>query len=119
MGGWNGMDAVGHGGHDAGPVGPAAGGWPARWLRPGRIAWATFLLIWGGLVLVGAPIDLAMLPAAVCAGVNLALLRMDERLLRPRVPDTVPAAWSGIGPVGEDGPRGHLHDPDERHDEDR
>ena len=118
MAGGNGMEAAAHG-DDGGPVGPARRGWPARCLRPGRVAWAIFLLVWGGLVLVGAPIDLAMLPAAVCAGVNLALLRMDERLLRPHVPDTVPAAWSGIGPAGEGGSQDRRRDPDERHDEDR
>ena len=72
------------------------GAMSARWWRPGRVAWATFLTIWGGLSLVGAPIDLSMIPAAICAGVNLALLRMDERLLRVEVPDTVPAEWSGV-----------------------
>ncbi len=76
--------------------------WPASWLRPGRVAWATFLVIWGGLVLVGAPADLAMLPAAGCAVVNLVLLRMDERLLGPEVPDTVPASWSGIADDASD-----------------
>jgi len=68
----------------------------ARWLRPGRVAWVTFLTIWGGLSAIGAPSDLAMIPAAVCAGTNLALLRMDERLTRVEVPDTVPAEWSGV-----------------------
>ena len=68
----------------------------ARWWRPGRVAWATFLIIWGGLSAIGAPIDLAMIPAAACAGINLALLRMDERLTRVEVPDTVPAEWSGV-----------------------
>jgi hypothetical protein len=66
-----------------------------RW-RPGRVAWATFVTIWGGLSAMGAPIDLAMIPAAVCAGINLALLRMDERLTCVEVPDTVPAEWSGV-----------------------
>lgn len=69
--------------------------WP-RWWRPGRVAWISFLTVWGGLAAIGAPIDLAMIPAAVCAGINLALLRMDERLTRVEVPDTVPAEWSGI-----------------------
>ncbi len=69
----------------------------ARWWRPGRVAWVTFLSIWVGLSAIGAPIDLAMIPAAVCTGINLALLRMDERLTRVEVPDTVPAEWSGVG----------------------
>ena len=68
----------------------------ARWWRPGRVAWITFLAIWGGLSVLGAPVDLAMTPAAVCAGINLGLLRMDERLTRVEVPDTVPAEWSGV-----------------------
>ena len=68
----------------------------AKWLRPGRMAWLTFLVIWGGLSAAGAPMDLAMIPAAVSAGSTLALLRMDERLVRVEVPDTVPAEWSGV-----------------------
>lgn len=74
--------------------GDRVAGHAARWLRPGRVAWVAFVTIWGGLVLVGAPLSLAMIPAAMCAGVNLVLLRMDERVGQPRVPDHVPAAWS-------------------------
>lgn len=112
-------EAVGHLDQDGHAGAGVARRWPARWLRPGRIAWATFLLIWGGLVLVGAPVDLAMLPAAVCAGANLALLRMDERLLRPRVPDTVPAEWSGIDDARDPGPDASDPGPDPRDGEDR
>ena len=95
----------GEGGRDT----PSEPAWTARWLQPGRVAWATFLVIWGGLVVVGAPAGLAMLPAAICAVTNLTLLRIDQRTLRPTIPDTIPAAWSGIiddGPDGSTGPAG-------------
>jgi hypothetical protein len=71
-----------------------AGSW--RWVRPGRVAWLTLLVIWGGLSAVGAPMHLALVPAVLCALGNLALLRADARREVVEVPDTVPAAWSGL-----------------------
>ncbi len=65
------------------------------WVRPGRVAWLTFLVIWGGLSGLGAPADLAMVPAAACAISNLVLLRLDARRDTVDIPDLVPAAWSG------------------------
>lgn len=66
------------------------------WVRPGRVAWLTFLVIWGGLSVLGAPVGAAMVPAAVCAVANLVLLTADARRETPDIPDTVPAAWSGL-----------------------
>ena len=123
MASWDGAQAAERPGEDGLEVGSARWHAPARWLRPGRVAWASFLVISGGLSLVGAPIDLAMIPAAVCAVVNLILLRSDERQRRLHVPDHVPAAWSGIGAgSGEDptprdrrgGPDGGNSTPDSR-----
>ena len=127
MASWDGAQAAERPGEDGLEVGSARWHAPARWLQPGRVAWASFLVIWGGLSLVGAPIDLAMIPAAACAVVNLILLRSDERQRRlhvpDHVPDHVPAAWSGIGagsgeePTARDrrgGPDGGNSTPDSR-----
>ncbi|MFO7778298.1 MAG: hypothetical protein R6V28_08100 [Nitriliruptoraceae bacterium] len=57
-------------------------------------------MIWGGLSALGAPPDLAVVPAALCALGNLAALRLDARRDVVDIPDTVPADWSGV-----DGPR--------------
>lgn len=105
MASWDGAQAAERPGEDGLEVGSARWHALARWLQPGRVALTAFLVIWGGLTLVGAPIDLAMLPAAACAVVNLIVLRSDERQRRLHVPDHVPAAWSGIGSgAGQDPP---------------
>jgi|GEM_PF-2287557 len=77
-----------------GVIGVGAKVW--RWVRPGRVAWLTFLVIWGGLSALGAPVGPAMVPAAVCALANLVLLSADARREVPDIPDTVPASWSGL-----------------------
>jgi len=64
------------------------------------VAWLTLLAIWCGLSVVGVPMDLAMVPAALCAAGNLALLRVDARSDVVEIPDTVPAAWSGLDAPG-------------------
>lgn len=80
------------------------GAWPAwavPWLRPSRVALISFLVIWFLLMIVGAPPVLAAIPAVVCAGCNAMVLRLDDRQLRPAVPDAVPPEWSGVTATSE------------------
>ena len=103
MAGWDEPKAAGYPEEGGLNIGPQSWYEPVRWLQPGRVAWTAFLVIWGGMTLLGAPIDLAMIPAAACAAINWVLLRSDGRQRRWHVPDPVPAAWSGIGAgSGED-----------------